>query len=284
MKLADKIFRGSVALAIKNEMEYEKSSLPHLAVMEEKNGGKSIRMKYHIRLTVRTLVFIACVVLYFVYPQFFDPVPGFAFFKSFSVCHLLWLLWVFEILTPLISAKGMISMGALKYAKRVYIPNGKIDPKRLFVFAKKSTKDSLKVFGVWCLFMLLLLAGFCFDVLNSKEFILVAAFLNVVDLVFVLYWCPLRVWFMKNRCCTTCRIFNWDHILIYSALFFVPGFFGYSLVALAIMEFLIWEICFFLHPERFWEGSNSSLRCANCTDKICGNQGAKQKKKETLKV
>ena len=77
---------------------------------------------------------------------------------------------------------------------------------------------------------------------------------------------------MKNRCCTTCRIFNWDHMMMFSPIVFIPGVFTWTLCLAAVVVFLVWEITFALHPERFWEGSNSALHCANCTDRLCGER------------
>ena len=40
-------------------------------------------------------------------------------------------------------------------------------------------------------------------------------------------------------------------------------------LGLALVVLLRWEIAVALHPERFDERTNASLRCANCTDKLC---------------
>lgn len=269
--LTDKLFQISAALAVKTETDARESRLPHHSVEKENIGihGSSMRNKYRIRLVQRVLLFLALTLVYIYVPAMFDAAEGMRFFESPSWLHLLWLYWMIETILPSFATKGMISMGAIKFAGRVYIPGGKFQPKKLIAYMKQSTKDSLKVFVVWVFWMLGLTVGYLFDILGTGEMILICAFLNVLDVIFVLYWCPFRKFLLKNRCCTTCRIFNWDHILIYSALFFVPGFFGYTLLAMSILEFAVWEVCFFLHPERFWEGSNLSLRCSNCTDKIC---------------
>ena len=44
------------------------------------------------------------------------------------------------------------------------------------------------------------------------------------------------------------------------------------LMLVALVVFLVWEITFYLHPERFWEGSNENLQCANCPDQLCGQR------------
>ena len=32
---------------------------------------------------------------------------------------------------------------------------------------------------------------------------------------------------------------------------------------------LVWEVCIMIYPERFWDKSNLSLKCTECTDKLC---------------
>ena len=77
---------------------------------------------------------------------------------------------------------------------------------------------------------------------------------------------------MKNRCCTTCRIFNWDHLMMFAPFAFVGGFYGLSLLAMAVLVFVLWEMQVARHPEYFAERSNTALRCANCTDRLCGKR------------
>ena len=90
----------------------------------------------------------------------------------------------------------------------------------------------------------------------------------VCDLICVLVWCPFRL-IMKNKCCTTCRIFNWDHLMMFSPLIFIGGFYSVSLVVMAVIAWLVWEICIMLYPERFCEMTNVALKCSECTDKLC---------------
>lgn len=49
------------------------------------------------------------------------------------------------------------------------------------------------------------------------------------------------------------------HLFLVSVLFYVCD----------LIYVLIWELCVLLYPERFWEKSNTALKCAECTDKLC---------------
>ena len=42
-----------------------------------------------------------------------------------------------------------------------------------------------------------------------------------------------------------------------------------SLLVLAFLAWLIWELCIMMYPERFWDKSNAALKCSECTDKLC---------------
>ena len=52
-------------------------------------------------------------------------------------------------------------------------------------------------------------------------------------------------------------------------LIFMGGFYAESLVVLAILAWLIWEVSIMIYPERFWDKSNAALKCSECTDKLC---------------
>ena len=54
-----------------------------------------------------------------------------------------------------------------------------------------------------------------------------------------------------------------------SPLMFMGGFYAVSLVIMAVLDWLVWELCVMMYPERFWDKSNAAFKCANCTDKLC---------------
>ena len=95
---------------------------------------------------------------------------------------------------------------------------------------------------------------------------------SVCDMICILFFCPFQTWFLKNRCCVTCRIYNWDFAMMFTPLYFIRRGYAWSLLALAVALLVRWEVTFFLHPERFSENSNQYLRCANCTEKLCAHK------------
>lgn len=106
-------------------------------------------------------------------------------------------------------------------------------------------------------------------VLNERTALLWSLAYFVFDMVCVVLWCPLQVLLMRNRCCTTCQIFNWDAIMVATPLLFAGGWFSVILLALAVVILLRWELAALRHPERFDERTNARLSCGQCTDRLC---------------
>lgn len=92
---------------------------------------------------------------------------------------------------------------------------------------------------------------------------------SVCDMICILFFCPFQSWFMKNRCCTTCRIYNWDFAMMFTPLVFTKRFFTWSLLLVALIILVQWEVTVYRHPERFSDETNESLTCKNCTEKLC---------------
>ena len=107
------------------------------------------------------------------------------------------------------------------------------------------------------------------DALNEQTALLWSLGYFLSDMVCVVLWCPLQLLLMRNRCCTTCQIFNWDAIMVATPLVFVGGWFGWVLVALAVVILVRWELAAIRHPERFDERTNARLTCVQCVDKLC---------------
>jgi hypothetical protein len=77
---------------------------------------------------------------------------------------------------------------------------------------------------------------------------------------------------MKNKCCSACRIYNWDYAMMFTPLFFVRKSYTWSLLVLSVLLLLRWEIAFYKYPERFAESTNAYLNCSNCTEKLCAHK------------
>ena len=239
------------------------------------------RKLYQNRFWLRCGVVLMTVLLYLFAPGQFNVLYHSECFRRFSVFHILWLFWMVDMVLQLIPCRQYWPLGSQKFLKACFRPIvDKINHDGLLNYVKKCNRDTLRIGLVW-LALILAVGGCYFAGLIDREMLLVIAVVfYLCDIICVLFWCPFRVWFMKNRCCTTCRIFNWDHMMMFSPLVFIPGLYTWSLCAMAFLIFLVWEITFATHPERFWDGSNSALTCANCTDKLCKEQNCQLNRKK----
>ena len=215
------------------------------------------------------MILALCGILCWKRPQAFDVMEGMAFFSRISVLHGLWVIWVIDMVLQIVPVKKRIPLGSQKlFAHRFQPIREKINYEALKKYVVSTTKAAYKVMALW----ILLIAGigtlYFGGVLGRIGLFMISVLFYVCDLICVLIWCPFRL-LLKNRCCTTCRIFNWDHLMMFSPLIFAGGFYAISLVVLALAAWLVWEMCVMLYPERFWEFSNEALKCSQCTDKLC---------------
>ncbi len=219
----------------------------------------------------------------------FDVLKGTSgFFAHFSVFHILWGIWVYCMLCQIIPLPGKfrlinkISIGSQKLFKTHYkeAPN-KPDKKELRKEYWKATKRALVLLAVWVGSIglisgikLLLEYTHLVDshLLNKCLFMLTATF-YACDLICGLFWCPFRTFFMKHRCCVNCRIFNWDHMMMFTPMTALPSLYSWSLLGMGLFVMFLWELMLLIHPERFFESSNANIKCANCTDFRCRKFG-----------
>ena len=202
-------------------------------------------------------------------PEWFDVINGMTFFTKLSPLHVLWAVWVGDIILQLIPAKNNIALGSKKLFRQYFTPvQVKHDIEALKKYIVSTTRSAYGIFLIWTALITVLGVLHAKGVVGNIGLCMISILFYVCDLICVLFWCPFRL-MLKNRCCTTCRIFIWDHVMMFTPMIFVFGFFSYSLLVLSFIAWGAWELSVMLHPERFWFNSNQTLLCANCTDKLC---------------
>jgi len=238
-------------------------------IVPYRTGGKisPMRRTYLMKFIGRCLVLVFFGLLGIFRPETFDVLQDFT--GGFSVLHVLWLVWMVDMLLQLFYVKKHVPLGSQKLFRQRYIPvKGGFDAHALRDYIRGRTKSAYQIFLIYALGIGALGLLKRVGILNDIWLLVICAAFYVCDLICVLFWCPFRI-FMRTRCCTECRIFNWDHIMMFSPLLFVDGFYAKSLLWMAVAVFLLWEYCIMAYPERFWEGSNEALQCSSCRDKLC---------------
>jgi len=227
------------------------------------------RKIYFARLIGRILILFLCFGFFFLKPEVFAPIEGLRFFDGPSILHLLWIIWMLDMLAQLFPIQRRLSIGSLKVFRQHFRPiRERISRKALKMHVIHAGRGAFKVLIVWTLLIALIGMLHVLGIMNWTHLFLITVVFYVCDLICVLIWCPFRL-MMKNRCCTTCRIFNWDHLMMFSPLIFTPSFFCTTLLLTSVAVVIVWELCILIYPERFFEQTNAALQCSNCTDKLC---------------
>ncbi|MBQ8144696.1 MAG: hypothetical protein IJ042_07900 [Butyricicoccus sp.] len=228
-----------------------------------------IRKTYVSRLIGRCLILLGCIWLVTEDSDQLRTLTDEGFFHSFSLLHLLWAFWVFDMISQLFPIGRRIALGSRKvFANAFRAAEHRAPIEQLKAYTRASGRKALLVFLVWSALIAVLGRLHTGKILSDAALFLISVIFYVCDLICVLVWWPFRL-MLGNRCCTTCRIFNWDHIMMFSPMLFLDSFFARSLNFMAVLAFLGWELTVLLHPERFSSQTNAALRCTNCTDKLC---------------
>ncbi len=234
--------------------------------------NKSYFYKLYVkRLIIRITILLIVIGLYILYPQTFIVAKGFNFFKMFSPLHIIWFIWMYDMILQLLSAPKYWPLGSQKYREeRFKKPLLQHNKKHIRKMMKELNNGSISVAVVWILFIAIIDILYLTKIIPFQVVVIISTFFYVCDVICIIGWCPFKTYFMHNKCCTTCRIFNWDHAMMFSPLIAIPGIWTYTLVITSLVVVAVWEVACYKHPERFIEDTNNALKCYNCPDKLCG--------------
>ncbi len=227
---------------------------------------------YMTRFTLRTLFFLTIVFIYFYdrdYLLYFTTPTVKGFFSSFGFHQIVWIILMYGMIIHLLP-KIPITMGGRKSRAEYYHePDKSYDKDELYRFVQVMNIKSWQVMLSWLLFNLVFALLYLLEVIGEPELILLTSFYFFSDLFCMMIFCPFQSLIMKNRCCVNCRIFDWGHFMIYTPMLCIKSWFSWSLFFTACIVLIRWEFVYASHPERFWYGSNASIRCENCKDRLC---------------
>ena len=82
---------------------------------KERVQKSKLRRQYIFRFIVRVTILIICIVAFVFVPEVFDVLQGDAFFKTLSPLHVLWVIWMFDMICQLIPIKEHIPLGSQKH-------------------------------------------------------------------------------------------------------------------------------------------------------------------------
>lgn len=224
---------------------------------------------YSTRLVFRITVFVMMLLIYFRDRSDLLISNGLSLARGLRPLHVLWLILAVEMAQKFFP-RSIVSMGCRKQFKSNYAPSAhKPDRAEIVAWIRGEDGAAQKVFILWFGVNALLAVFYWLRIIGESELVLLSLLYYVCDLICVLFYCPFQSLIMKNRCCVTCRIFNWDSMMIITPLIFVRSLFSWSLALVALLVLCRWEYVYRRHPQRFSEASNENLRCQHCQERIC---------------
>ena len=229
--------------------------------MKQKHFAISKVSLYHyFKLFLRSVFFLGAAALYTVARSEKQAEPfggrGAIFFA------LIWLSYIAEMISRFFPSK-LESPGCQKQFSRNYQPTEAPVPQ------SGSPKRTFAVAAAWLALNGLIGILYALSFIDAGILVLISLAYGVCDMICILFFCPFQTWFLKNRCCVTCRIYNWDFAMMFTPFLFTPHWYTYTLLALSLVLLLVWELSLHRHPERFSTKTNAYISCANCTEKLC---------------
>lgn len=233
---------------------------------ERMNKGKTqlslISTVHFLKLAYRSILFALALGMYVIGRgrESREIAQGFAYEKL--LMGIIWVAYAAEMVFRFFPSKTE-SMGCQKQFEKNYRPTGRTEPKL------QSWKRTFAVAAVWLILNAFIGALYYASVFDQGILLLISLAYGVCDMICILFFCPFQTWIMKNRCCTVCRIYNWDFAMMFTPYVFIPGLYTWSLLALSLLLLARWEITVRKHPERFSDRTNASVSCINCKEKLC---------------
>ena len=217
---------------------------------------------HYARLIYRFVLFVVLLVAYIIRrisngPAILDTLEQMPFLLAFTCA-----LFTVEMILRFFPSR-LESPGCQKQFARNYIKSGKTE------IAIQDNNGTVLVLLIWIGFNAAIGALHMMEVIDDNIMLLISCAYSVCDMICILFFCPFQTWLLKNKCCSTCRIYNWDYAMMFTPLFFVRKPYTWGLLGLSIALLIRWEVTFYLHPERFSDQTNDYLQCRNCTEKLC---------------
>lgn len=233
--------------------------------MKKTSRISKISRMHGIKLVARSLLFASALTLYVINRvNNTDEVFG-GYEKMIWLLAVIWLVYAVEMLLRFFPS-SLESSGCQKQFARNYQPTGEHEPRL------QSWKRTFAVAAVWLMLNAAIGVLYMTEIIDAGILVLISLAYGVCDMICILFFCPFQTWFMKNRCCTDCRIYNWDFAMMFTPYVFIPSIYTWSLLAMSILLLLRWEITLRRYPERFAANTNACLSCKNCSEKLCSHK------------
>ena len=185
--------------------------------------------------------------------------------------YVVWAVLVISMLFRLIPNKRT-AIGARKHYAQSHqaAPAIQNDPISTIIKRNRLHRGALASALAWIVLnAAVFIVLFLNDMLTPSAAVTLMLIYAVCDMICILFFCPFQVFFLRNRCCTQCRIHNWDYLMMCTPMILFPSFYSISLLLLSASVVLRWELAIHKNPHFFMAETNENLRCDRCNDRLC---------------
>ncbi len=233
-----------------------------------KISGTQIFNLYIRKLLLRLAVFLFVLFFYLKDKTILLDVLKQPVFMNISSLHILWFGAMCMMINHLFPREPY-TMALLKHQEKKYTPVENYNRLELLEYVQKQNIRAWRVMLAWLIGNSVVGILYSLGYLAIPDLLMLSVFYFLCDYICILFYCPFQSHIMGNKCCVNCRIYDWGHFMMFTPLLFIKNFYALSLFFTGCVVLIHWELVYAKHPERFYEGSNSSLKCANCNDKTC---------------
>ena len=237
-------------------------------IKRKKHTLTPVLVFHYYRLAYRSLIFTAALIWY-IRERGRGHVISVADFEAGKENVMLIFIWIIFMIGMILRffPSRLESHGCQKEFGKNYMPTGRQEVRI------QDNNATVMVALLWVVMNAGTGALYMTGIMDQGMMLLLCLAYSVCDVICVLFFCPFQSWFLKNKCCGTCRIFNWDYAMMFTPLVFIPGKYTWSLLFVSVLLLIRWEITVWRHPERFSENTNAYLQCKNCRSKLCVHKG-----------
>lgn len=234
-----------------------------------KGVRKTRELKFYLlKFAVRIAIFLVFLLVYLTEREWLEKIVLQPFWSGFTLMHILWAIFMLTMLRHLIP-NNRLTMAWKKARECEFRPVENYDELKLLQYIQKQNIGAWKVLLLWLSFNAIWGILYLFNVISEGDLVMLSVFYFLCDYICILLFCPFQTLLMKNKCCINCRIYDWGHFMMFTPMLFIKNFYSWSLFFTSVVVVIHWEITYSKHPERFWEGSNNTLQCANCKERTC---------------
>ncbi len=223
---------------------------------------------YINKLLIRLAVFLFVFTFYIYDKNYMLEIIQKPVFMQFSIMQILWLASILMMINHLFPREPF-TMALLKRQEKNYIPVTDYSRLELLEYVQKQNVAAWKVMLVWLCGNSAVGLLYAVGVLTVPDLLMLSVFYFLCDYICIIFYCPFQSHIMENKCCVNCRIYDWGHFMMFTPMVFIKNFYALSLFFTSCVVLIHWELVYARHPERFYEGSNSHLKCSRCADKTC---------------